>query len=72
VSVDEKLPRVRRPKREAVMAVLIELYPAGPPRQKLAVLVWDTVNRRLRELGKRAVSQTTVARALYDFRKSWA
>jgi hypothetical protein len=35
----------------------------GLPNNKLTVLIWDSVNRRLRELGKRPVSQKTIQRA---------
>jgi hypothetical protein len=68
-SVDRRLPR-RRAKREAALAALIQLYPDGLPDNKVAVVIWNSVNRRLRELGQRPVSQKTVQRALRDFPKS--
>jgi hypothetical protein len=69
VSVDRKLPR-RAAKREAALVALIHLYPDGLPDNKVTVVIWNSVNRRLRELGQRTVSQKTVQRALRDFPKS--
>jgi hypothetical protein len=69
VPVDRKLPR-RPVKREAALAALIHLYPNGLPDNKVTVVIWNSVNRRLRELGKQPVSQKTVQRALHDFPKS--
>ena len=61
----------RRPvKRQAALAALIHLYPNGLPDNKVTVVIWNSVNRRLRELGQRTVSQKTVQRALRDFPKS--
>jgi hypothetical protein len=61
----------RRPvKREAARAALIALYPHGLPDNKVTVVIWNSVNRRLRELGKQPVSQETIQRALRDFTKS--
>jgi hypothetical protein len=63
VSVDRKLPLRRRPvKREATLAALI--------RNKVTVVIWNSVNRRLHQLGQLPVSQKTVQRALQDFPKS--
>jgi hypothetical protein len=69
VSVDRKLPQ-RPVKRQATLAALIHLYPNGLPDNKVTVVTWNSVNRRLRELGKQPVSQKTVERALQDFPKS--
>jgi hypothetical protein len=69
VSVDQKLRR-RPVMREAAFAALIHLYPDGLPDKKVTVVIWNSVNRRLRELGQRTVSQKTVQRALRDFPKS--
>jgi len=68
VSVDRKLRR-RPAKREAALAALIHLYPDGLPDNKVTVVIWNSVNRRLRELGQQTVSQKTVQRALRDFPK---
>jgi hypothetical protein len=71
VSADRKPPPVRRPaKRATVLTVLIELYPNGLPNNQVTVVIWDNVNRRLRQLGKQTVSLKTVKRALRDFLKS--
>jgi hypothetical protein len=71
VSVDRKLPLRRRPvKREATLAALIHLYPDGLPGNKVTVVIWNSVNRRLHQLGQLPVSQKTVQRALQDFPKS--
>ena len=56
--------------REAALAALIQLYPDGLPNNKVTVVIWDRVNRRLRELGKRIVSLKTVEGALRGFPKS--
>jgi hypothetical protein len=69
VSVDRKLPQ-HPGKRATALTILIQLYPNGLPNNKVTVVVWDSVNRRLRELGKRTVSLKTVKRALHDFPKS--
>jgi hypothetical protein len=68
VSVDRKLPR-RAAKREGALAALIQLYPEGLPGNKVTVVISNTFNRRLRELGQWTVSQKTVQRALRDFHK---
>jgi hypothetical protein len=68
VSVVRKLPR-RPAKYEAALAALIHLYPDGLPDNKVTVVIWNSVNGRLRELGKQHVSQKTVKRALRDFPK---
>jgi len=67
-SVDRKLQR-RPAKREAALTALIQLYPNGLPDSKVTVVIWNSVNRRLREIGQRTVSQKTVQRALQDFPK---
>jgi len=67
-SLDRKLQR-RPAKREAALAALIQLYPNGLPDSKVTVVIWNSVNRRLREIGQRTVSQKTVQRALQDFPK---
>ena len=69
MSVDRKLPR-HPTKRATALTILIQLYPNGLPIHKVTVVIWDSVNRRLRELGKRPVSQTTILRALQDFPQS--
>jgi hypothetical protein len=69
MSVNQKLRR-RPVKREATLAALIHLYPHGLPDNKVTVIIWNSVNRRLRELGKQPVSQRTIQRALRDFLKS--
>ena len=56
-------------KRQAALAALIHLYPNGLPDNKVTVVIWDAVNRHLRILRKRPVSQKTVQRALQDFPK---
>jgi hypothetical protein len=56
VSADQKLRR-RPVKREAALAALIHLYPDGLPDNGVTVVIWNSVNRRLRELGKPPVSQ---------------
>jgi hypothetical protein len=68
VFVDRKLPS-RPVKREAALAALIYLYPDGLP-DKVTVVIWNSVDRRLRELGKQLVSEKTIERALRDFPKS--
>jgi hypothetical protein len=70
VSLDHKLRRRRLVKREAALAVMMELYPNGLPDNKVTVVTWNSVNRRLRELRQPTVSQKTVERALQDFSKS--
>ena len=67
-AVDRKLQR-RQAKREAALTALIQLYPNGLPDSKVTVVIWNSVNRRLREIGQRTVSQKTVQRALQDFPK---
>ena len=57
-------------KCESALAALIQLYPNGLPDSKVTVVIWNSVNRRLREIGQRTVSQKTVQRALRDFPKS--
>ena len=58
----------RRPvKRKAALVALIAIYPHGLPNNKPTVLIWDAINRRLRELGQLPVSRKTVQRALRDF-----
>lgn len=69
VFADQKLPR-HPAKRATALAILIELYPSGLPINKVTVVVWESVNRRLRELGKRTVSLKTIKRAPRDFPKS--
>jgi hypothetical protein len=61
VSVSQKLRR-RPVKRQAARAALIHLYPNGLPDNKVAVVIWNSVNRRLRELGKQPVGQKSNAR----------
>ena len=56
-------------KRQAALAALIHLYPNGLPDNKVTAVIWDAVNRHLRKLRKRPVSQKTVQRALQDFPK---
>ena len=68
MTVDRKLRR-RPAKREAAVAALTNLYPDGLPDNKVTVVIWNSVNRRLREIGQRTVSQKTVQRALQDFPK---
>ena len=69
MTVDRKLRR-RPAKREAAVAALTNLYPDGLPDNKVTVVIWNSVNRRLRELGQVTVSEQTIERALRDFRKS--
>jgi hypothetical protein len=69
MTVDRKLRR-RPAKREAAVAALTNLYPDGLPDNKVTVVIWNSVNRRLRELGQVTVSEKTIERALRDFRKS--
>ena len=69
MTVDCKLRR-RPAKREAALTALINLYPDGLPDNKVTVVIWNSVNRRLREIGQRPVSQKTVQRALRDFPQS--
>ena len=69
MTVDCKLRR-RPAKREAALTALINLYPDGLPDNKVTVVIWNSVNRRLRELGQVTVSEKTIERALRDFRKS--
>jgi hypothetical protein len=71
VPPDRKPTPVCRPKeRTTTLTVLIQLYPDGLPNKKVAVVIWDSVNRRLRELGKRTVSLRTIKRVLRHFPKS--
>jgi hypothetical protein len=68
---DRKPTPVGRPtERTTTLTVLIQLYPHGLPTKRVAVVIWDSVNRRLRELGKRTVGLRTIKRALRDFPKS--
>ena len=68
---DRKPTPVCRPtERTTALTVLIQLYPHGLPNKKVAVVIWDSVNRRLRKLGKRTVGLRTIKRALRDFPKS--
>lgn len=69
MTVDRKLRR-RPAKREAAVAALTNLYPDGLPDNKVTVVIWNSVNRQLRELGRPTVSEKTIERALRDFRKS--
>jgi hypothetical protein len=69
VTVDRKL-RGRPAKRETALAALMELYPNRLPDNKVTVVIWNSVNRRLRELGRPTVSEKTIERALRDFLKS--
>ena len=68
MSPNQKLRR-RPVKRQAALAALIHLYPNGLPDNKVTAVIWDAVNRHLRKLRKRPVSQKTVQRALQDFPK---
>jgi hypothetical protein len=54
--IENRRLRRRPAKREAALATLIHLYPDGLPDNKVTVVIWNSVNRRLRELGKRPVS----------------
>ena len=69
MTVDRKLRR-RPAKREAALAALMQLYPNSLPDSKVTAVIWNNVNRQLRELGQRTVSQKTVQRARRDFPKS--
>ena len=68
MSLDRKL-RCGPVKREAALAALMEIYPNGLPDNKVTVVTWNSVNRRLRELRKPTVSQKTIERALHDLSK---